>query len=335
MIPQVSVVIPTHDRPEDLRACLESLTHQTLRRDEFEVVVVDDGGSRPLDDVVSSFRSRLRIVLHRQERSGPGAARNTGARYAAARWLAFTDDDCQTDANWLRALIACLENHRGVIVGGRIVNALVGNRYSATSQLLVSHLFDYFNTDPQHAAFFTSNNMAVAADAFRDAGGFAFRYPIISAEDREICGRWRSLGGALVYASDAVVRHSHQLTFSKFIRQHFQYGRGAFAYHRVRAARRLGRFRVEPLAFYKRLAAMPFATETDSPIVVSALLALAQAANAGGFIWEATRQQRVYDSDLTTLEWATDAPTHRTEAAKVFRLEMDCRSAAYETEDCA
>ena len=55
------------------------------------------------------------------------------------------------------------------------------------------------------------------------------------------------------------------MTFRGFIRQHFHYGRGAFAYHRVRAARRLGRFRVEPLAFYSRLAAMPFATEPPTP----------------------------------------------------------------------
>jgi GT2 family glycosyltransferase len=97
--------------------------------------------------------------------------------------------------------------------------------------------------------------MAVSADLFRDAGGFAFRYPILNAEDRELCDRWRSLGGPLVYAADAVVRHSHQMTLWGFVRQHFHYGRGAFAYHRVRAARRVARFRVEPLAFYGQLAA--------------------------------------------------------------------------------
>jgi hypothetical protein len=68
------------------------------------------------------------------------------------------------------------------------------------------------------------------------------------------------------------------MTFSKFGSAAFQYGRGAFAYHRVRAARRFRSIQV--LAFYKRLATMPFATDTDSPIAVS-LLALAQERERG------------------------------------------------------
>ena len=61
---------------------------------------------------------------------------------------------------------------------------------------------------------------------------------------------------------------------------------------------------MEPLAFYRRLAAMPFATETANPVLVFALLAVAQAANALGFFWEAARRQRrAYDSDLAALAW--------------------------------
>ena len=312
MTPRISVIIPTLDRPDELRRCLESLARQSLRPHEYEVIVVDDGGSRPLDDVVASFRQRLEIVLYRQQRSGPGAARNAGAQYARGRWLAFTDDDCRADRDWLKASIGWLERHDNAIVGGRIRNALVGNVYSATSQLLVSYLYEYFNADPLNAAFFTSNNIAVSAERFRRCGGFAFRYPVINAEDRELCSRWRSLGGRLVYAPDAVVHHSHQMTFSRFVRQHFHYGRGAYAYHRVRAARRSGRFRVEPLAFYQRLAAMPFRTEIANPVQVFALLCVAQAANAAGFLWEAVRRQRRgYDSDLVALEWRVPASDYR------------------------
>jgi GT2 family glycosyltransferase len=310
--PRISVIIPTLDRPEQLRRCLESLAHQSLRPHEYEVIVVDDGGSRPLNDVVASFRSRLQIVLYRQPRSGPGAARNTGAQYARGCWLAFTDDDCRADRNWLKELIACLERHDNAIVGGRIRNALVRNVYAATSQLLVSYLYEYFNADPLDAAFFTSNNIAVSADRFRRSGGFAFRYPVINAEDRELCSRWRSLGERLVYTPDAVVHHSHQMTFRRFFRQHFHYGRGAYAYHRVRAERRSGRFRVEPLTFYRRLAAMPFRTEIANPMTVSGLLCVAQAANAAGFFWEAARRQRRgYDTDLVALEWRVPASDYR------------------------
>jgi hypothetical protein len=102
------------------------------------------------------------------------------------------------------------------------------------------------------------------------------------------------------------------MTFGGFFRQHFHYGRGAFAYHRIRAARRSGRFRVEPLAFYQRLAAMPFRTDIANPVRVAGLLGLAQAANAVGFFWEAARRQRrAYDGNLVALEWRVPAGEYR------------------------
>ena len=52
------------------------------------------------------------------------------------------------------------------MIGGRTVNALPGNPYSTASQLLIDYLYSYYNADSGQARFFTSNNLAVAAERF-------------------------------------------------------------------------------------------------------------------------------------------------------------------------
>ena len=97
-------MIPSFDRPERLRECLESLVAQRFPKDRFEVVVVDDGGSVPAETVAVAYARRLSVAVCRQERGGPAAARNTGVLRARGRYIAFMDDDCRADPEWLHEL---------------------------------------------------------------------------------------------------------------------------------------------------------------------------------------------------------------------------------------
>src|SRR5271170_7752963 len=101
-----SIVVPTYNRPRQLAACLAALARLDYPRDRFHVVVVDDGSASPMDTVIAAFRDRLDIECHRQANSGPGPARNRGARSAKGRILAFTDDDCAPHSDWLKTLAA-------------------------------------------------------------------------------------------------------------------------------------------------------------------------------------------------------------------------------------
>ena len=80
--PSCSVVVPTYERPDALRGCLESLTALDYPRERYEVVVVDDGGRAPLEEVVAPARERMRVELVSQPRGGPAAARNAGVARA-------------------------------------------------------------------------------------------------------------------------------------------------------------------------------------------------------------------------------------------------------------
>jgi GT2 family glycosyltransferase len=285
----VSVVIPTRGRPAQLARCLAAIARQSLPASAFDVIVVDDASPVPIDTALARHLP-IRCEVLRVPPGGPAAARNRGVAHSTARVVAFTDDDCEPEPEWLERLLAELARTGAAGVGGTVVNALDDNIYAESSQLLVSFLCDYYNRPPG-ARFFTSNNLAFDRAALLASGGFDERYRRAAGEDRELCDRFASSGRPLACAPAAVVRHSHPLSFARFVRQHFTYGRGAWSY-RTSVAARNGRVRVERLAFYRGLLAYPLTRHGLGGLPHVALLGLAQVANAGGFAWAALTEGR-------------------------------------------
>ncbi|MBI4790120.1 MAG: glycosyltransferase [Chloroflexi bacterium] len=283
-----SIVVPTRNRPEPLAHCLNALAQLNYSRDRFEIIVVDDGSWTALGE----FQCAMPITLLRQAHAGPAAARNAGAAHACGTFLAFTDDDCAPDPNWLRALEARLDAMPGCAVGGKTVNGLTDNISATASQLLIDYLYAYYNRDPNRAAFVASNNLAAPRARFIEMGGFDASFPRAAAEDRDFCDRWLARGNALVYAADAVVCHAHALSLKSFVRQHWSYGRGARHFRRARARRGHAHLSIEPLRFYRDLVLHPFARRTPRAGLLSFLLLLTQVANAAGFFREAWNVDR-------------------------------------------
>ncbi|MCS6927691.1 MAG: glycosyltransferase [Candidatus Binatia bacterium] len=290
--PRFSIIVPTYGRPKQLAICLQALARLAYPRDRFEVIVVDDGSQSPPEEVVSAFHGQLDVTLLDQPHAGPAAARNTGAARAKGEFLAFTDDDCAPTPDWLSALAARFAAMPECMIGGRTLNALPENPYSAASQLLVDYLYAYYNANPERVGFFTSNNLALPRRLFWAIGGFDSTFPRAAAEDREFCDRWRYHGYRMIYAPEAVVYHAHALTFRTFWRQHVNYGRGACCFHRLRAQRGCDRIKLEPLSFYVQLLRYPSARGQclRRRLRLTALLGISQLANAVGFFWESRRQ---------------------------------------------
>jgi glycosyltransferase involved in cell wall biosynthesis len=282
-----SIIIPTYNRPERLQACLESLSRLDYPRDRFEVVIVDDGSSMSLANLVAPFQQQFAIELIRQANAGPAAARNRGSERAWGRFLAFTDDDCQPDPNWLAALAQGFTAFPDALLGGHTVNQLSDNIYAAASQLLLDYIYSYYNTAPDRSTFFASNNIALSATQFHTLGKFDTTFPLAAAEDREFCERAVDRNYQLVYIPAAKVNHSHHLNFGSFWRQHFNYGRGAFHFHKIRARKNIDRMKVEPLSFYALLLTYPLRHRSVGlGSVLASLFFVSQVANITGFFWE-------------------------------------------------
>jgi GT2 family glycosyltransferase len=252
-----SVIVPTFNRPQDLALCLLALNRLDYPKDDFEVVVVDDGGGANLEPVLEPHRPHIHLRLLRQPNSGPAAARNNGAAHATGSVLAFVDDDCEPQGGWLRALDACLARFPAALIGGGVLNGLPGNANDAASQAIIDFLGEHFNRDPAGGRFFPSNNIAMAAELFRQIGGFDATFWRSASEDRDFCDRWLGRGWRLVAAPDAVVLHSRNMTFQGFWKQHRLYGRGAFSYAMARRRRSNGPVPFEGWRFHAGMILAP------------------------------------------------------------------------------
>ena len=283
--PFFSIIIPSYNRLRRLAKCLQALSWLDYPSDRFEVIVVDDGGEKSLEDVVASFDGRLGLTLISQPNSGPAAARTKGAAHARGEFLAFTDDDCAPADSWLQTLAARFEKTPICAVGGRTVNALPKNLYSTASQLIIDYLYTYYNANPNRARFLATNNLALSAERFHAVGGFDASFSRAAGEDREFCDRWIHQGNRMIYAPEVLVFHAHALTARTFWRQQFNYGMGAFLFHRMRSCRPHGAGNLqEPLSFYLNLLRSPFyKAYAQKRFMLAMLLLLSQLGIAAGY----------------------------------------------------
>lgn len=228
--PALSVIIPTYNRRDELRQSLEALAAQDFPAAEFEVIVADDGSSDGSAEVAASFDGPLRLTYVWQEDLGyrAAAARNLGARQAAAPVLAFLD--CGTLAG-------------PGFVGGHLAahaapgrRAVVGYCYGFDSLRKDKWVPDSFGTvslpevvrrnagvpqflDVRHSEFervgfdlmkfavpwshFATANCSIRATEFWAVGGFDEMFKAWGMEDTELGYRLFRNGVALSLCRDA------------------------------------------------------------------------------------------------------------------------------------
>lgn len=284
--PSFSIIIPTYGRPARLRRCLQAISQLEYPSNKYEVIVVNDDLDHVPSEVVAGINLPCELQLLTQPHAGPAAARNHGARRAKGDYLVFTDDDCEPSARWLRHLALASLQTPGCAVAGRTSNALTDNLYSTASQMLIDYLFGYYN-DEANCRFLTSNNLAVPRDGFLRIGGFNTLFERAAGEDRDFGDLWMRHGAKAIFAAEAIVSHCHSLTLRTFFRQHFNYGRGAYTFHRLRAQRGAGRIEVEPLRFYAGLIGYPLGVDQPAQtIILASLMLVSQLANMSGFVVE-------------------------------------------------
>jgi GT2 family glycosyltransferase/O-antigen/teichoic acid export membrane protein len=242
----VSVIIPTRNRPDDLRLCLASLREQTHA--SFEVLVVDNdpasGVTAPI--VAEAGDPRFRYVA--EARQGSSTARNTGIGVAAGSIIAFTDDDVVVDPRWLETLAAVFAESDDVqCVTGLVVPAQLdtqaqvlfeqyggfGKGYRRLVHTLVAPPLDDPSYPFRAGAFGSGNNMAFRADYLAASGGWDERLGAGSiaragADIDALLGVVLA-GHQLVYEPRAFVRHKHRRGMDELARQLHNYGSGMSA----------------------------------------------------------------------------------------------------------
>jgi glycosyltransferase involved in cell wall biosynthesis len=199
--PDLSVVIPTHDRPADLAQLIDALMRQEAGGVSYEVIVVDNNSREDTRAVVDAAIARgtpvpLRYV--REPRQGVSYARNTGVNVAASSLIAFLDDDGVPVPTWVQEMKRAFDEHPDVdCIGCRLrpVWSTPPPSWLTPSQSGPIAIQDRPNPlayDRDHAfGCLSSANLACRRQAFEEVGGFSPLYP--RGQDREFEIRlWRA-----------------------------------------------------------------------------------------------------------------------------------------------
>lgn len=228
----VSVIVCTRNGVLRIGRCLVAL--QGMVDPHFEVIVVDDGS---VDGTAASVEENFPWVrLLRLEPAGLSAARNAGAAIARGEILAFTDDDCEPDHEWISRIrpilatslyqAACGPNLPPAARSWR--EAVVCAAPGAPSHVML---------DDVEAEHLPGCNLVVTKSAFQAVGGFDPEFQT-AGDDVDFCWRLRDAGFRLGFVPGAFVWHWRRPSLPAFLRQQHGYGEA----ERLLMAKHPGRF---------------------------------------------------------------------------------------------
>ena len=105
-VPELSVIICTYNRVNELTDCLSSLLQQTLDKTKYEVIIVDNNSKDNTASVISEYIQKYSMLKYIFEPTqGLSHARNTGWRNACGSFVAFIDDDAIAGTNWASSIL--------------------------------------------------------------------------------------------------------------------------------------------------------------------------------------------------------------------------------------
>lgn len=215
--PQISVVVCTRNGSATLGPCLAALGRQTYPN--HEIIVIDDGSTDNVPQIAQSF-DFVRYLC--QEPSGLSVARNFGASMATGEIIAYTDDDCVPDEDWLQQLALAFDDPQWIAAGGPNIPPPPRNRIEA----IVAHAPggpSHVLLNDEEAEHLPGCNLAIRKTALDSIGGFN---PIFktAGDDVDVCWRLRDTGGKLRFCPGAFVWHHRRFTVRAYLRQQRGYG---------------------------------------------------------------------------------------------------------------
>jgi GT2 family glycosyltransferase len=234
----VSLIVCTRDRLDDLAACLDGLTR--LSPAPVEIIVVDNSGDGNARGLVSRFPV-CRYVA--EPRPGLSRARNAGIAAASCDIIAFTDDDAVPASSWIGEILLAFDDPSIDAVTGLILPLDLSTEAQRFFQFRMGGLGGEFVPVLFDDRFFAAGrskgapvwrigagaNMAFRREAFERLGTFDERLGAGASgcsEDSELWYRILATSGRCLYEPRAVVYHRHRRDMPGLRRQARAYMRG-------------------------------------------------------------------------------------------------------------
>jgi GT2 family glycosyltransferase len=211
--PQVSVLIPTHQRREAVRRALLALAEQTDPADGYEAIVSVDGSSDGTEEMLAALDLPYELRVTAGPARGRAAACNSGLALARGEVLIVLDDD-------MRPVPAFVERHRAHHPpdSRRCALGAVPIELDGSSPRAARYVSAKFNShlerlaEPGHEFAprdFYSGNASLRTEVMREVGGFDESFSVYGNEDVDLWLRLRAGGVELLYDPEALARQEY------------------------------------------------------------------------------------------------------------------------------
>lgn len=226
MIP-VSVILPTYNRLDRLRAVICALEAQDYPTIAFEVIVISDGSTDGTAEYLQELRTTLQLQVITQGNQGAAAARNCGLQTAQGELILFLDDDVVPTSTLIMEHVTTHAREDGdcVVLGPMLTpGAYRMSAWVQWEQAMLTKQYDEMLSgawQPTARQFYTGNASVARRHLFQ-AGGFdtSFR----RAEDVELAYRLADLGLCFIFNPNAVGYHYAERTFQSWLATPYEYG---------------------------------------------------------------------------------------------------------------
>ena len=242
--PDVSILLPTHDRAETLRGTLESMTRLRCDGMDLRVVVIANGCTDHTDEVAAAFEDRLPLQYLREAAAGKSAALNRALdECEIGEIVVFVDDDVFVRDDWLERVVASCERWPDYrVFGGKIElvwpsGSVPGWARNGEVQYWAFGLHDQGPTDraypyknyPGGANYWVRRGALEHGTRFDTAvGPRPTRYKVMGTET-SFLHELALAGEGIMYVADAIVDHvvqPHLLQVPNIKSRAFRWGKG-------------------------------------------------------------------------------------------------------------
>jgi glycosyltransferase involved in cell wall biosynthesis len=230
-LPLVSVIIPSYNSRQTIRACLDSLKSQQTAH-SYEVVVADSS-----DDGTGEFIREAYLwvrLVQLSRRTYPGPARNAAVDASQAEILAFVDADCEVAPDWIERIVAA-HQAGGMVVGGAVVNG-TPDSYTGTAE----YLTEFSKYSPQQLPgdyrMLPTCNLSLRREIFDAAGRFEpvqTGKQLFKSEDLLLCHRIKALGYPILFNPDMKVTHYNRVSLKHYLTSQWSLGFGSAIARRI------------------------------------------------------------------------------------------------------
>jgi len=199
---EASIIIPTYNRKNVVKKTLEYLFHQNYPKDQYEIILIDDGSTDGTKEMINFLSPPCRLVYLYQNRKGPHIARNLGIKNARGKIIIFVDSDIFTPPNFINEHMRFHSRFKDVVVSGPTVRT--------------DKLKDVFG-DIKRRKFreslawsgpsLVTSNLSVKREFLLKVGGFDEEFVGMGWHDWELGLRLKKLGLKVKRNVEAIVYH--------------------------------------------------------------------------------------------------------------------------------